>query len=171
MKPNCFKRSRRGVRGFSLVEEVIAMGIVAILSITFMSSLGFVKTQRYRDRDAGVVTDFLSQYIEHLKALPLDSIVSGRPLNALYDGSQGAPLIVIPESGQWVSLTGEDYHVMHPELVWLEAREPQFRMTVMAGTGGDLSEGKHAKLELRWLQPLSGRYLTNRLDLLRVKDV
>ncbi len=165
------RRIRHAAQGFSLVEEVVAMGIVSMICFACLSSVTFARAQRFRDREAGIVTDFLTHYLEHLKALPFEQLDPGRPLNGLYDGSGNGPRLVIPPTGQWTDLQNNDYLVFHPDLAWLENRHPQFRLSLTSTSAGGQVESKHVKLELKWDQPLSNRVLTNRLDIVRVIDL
>ena len=162
---------RRKVRGFTLVEELIAMGLASIISFAALSSIGFTRAQRFRDREAGITADFMVHYLEHLKAMSFDDLQPGRPVNGLYDGKGGGALVTIPVSGTWVSLADNNYLTFHPELVWIANRQPQYRLTLTTTLNVSEPHTKHVKLEVRWIQPLSTREITNRVDLVRVRDL
>jgi len=164
-------KPRHTMLAFTLVEEMVAMGLVSMISFACLSSISFTRTQRFRDREAGITTDFMTHYVEHLKAIPFDDLHSGQPVNALYDGTAGGPAVFIPPNGSWVSLSTSNYLTFHPELAWVASRQPQYRVTLDTTQVSGQAHTKHVAVEVRWVQPLSTRLLTNRLDLVRVKDL
>ena len=164
-------KPRHAMLAFTLVEEMVAMGLVSMISFACLSSITFTRTQRFRDREAGISSDFMTHYVEHLKAMPFDQLKAGEPLNALYDGTAGGPLVAIPASGTWTSLSTSNYQSFHPELVWIASRQPEYRLTLETTQVDGKPHTKHVALEVKWVQPLSTRPLTNRLDLVRVKDL
>ena len=65
-----------------------------------------------------------------------------------------------------------DYQAFHPELVWLENRNLELRVTLTTTQAGGEDHTKHIQLELRWEPPLGrGDQQTIRLDMVRVKDL
>src|SRR6185369_2684589 len=143
-------KPRHAILAFTLVEEMIAMGLVSMISFACLSSITFTRTQRFRDREAGISGDFMAHYIEHLKAMPFDQLNTGEPINALYDGTGGGPVVTIPTSGTWVSLATTNYQSFHPELVWIASRQPEYRLTMETTQVGGKPHTKHVAIEVKW---------------------
>ena len=163
--------SRRARWGFTIVEELVAMGLVSMFGFACLSSISFTRTQRFRDREAGITADFMAHYVEHLKAMSFDQLRPGQPVNALYDGTGGSAAVTIPASGTWVNLADNNHLTFHPELAWIASRQPAYRVTLTTTESGGAPHTKHVAIEVSWVQPLSTRRLTNRLDLVRVRDL
>jgi len=157
--------------GFTLVEIVIALFILGILSLAVISALSFSKVQTFRDRERGIVSDFMVHYLEQVKGLPFADLAKGRPINALYDGVAGAPDVRVPSNFNWFSLNNTNYQDFHPELVWLAHRNPQMRVDLAVAQAGGVDHTKQLRVEIRWDPPLGqGAQSLARMDLVRVKD-
>ncbi|HXG48259.1 MAG TPA: type II secretion system protein, partial [Methylomirabilota bacterium] len=158
-------------RAFSLLEMVIALFILGILALAVLSALGLSKVQTFRDKELGIVSDFMVHYLEHVKGMDFADLRKGNPINPLYDGTAGAPNIRIPATFDWFSLNNTNYEDFHPELVWLEARNPQMRVDLTTTQVAGVDHTKQLRVEVRWDAPLGqGQPSVVRLDMVRVKD-
>ena len=140
-------RKDRSGNGFTMPEILVAVSILAILFAVTMASLSFDRVSGYKEKELGILADFGYHYIELMKGLPFEDITPGRPINALYDGSGGSPNISIPLAATWVNLETSEYQAFHPELVWLENRNLEMRITLTAGLRQERG-GFHAKLDV-----------------------
>jgi type II secretory pathway pseudopilin PulG len=165
-------RASAGSRsGFSVVEVVIALFILGILCLAVISALSFAKVQTFRDTERGVVSDFMVHYLEQVKGLSFSGVVKGAPINVLYDGSAGSPNVRIPTSFNWFSLKGTNYLQFHPELIWIEGRNPEMRVDLSVTQVGGQDHTKVLRMEVRWDAPLGqGDKSHARMDMVRVKD-
>ena len=119
--------------------------------------------------------DFLTKYAENIKALPFDSVVAGLPINNLYNGQSGAPLIVIPPSGTWVSLTLANNPVyqtyFYSDLLWLNNRRPKLMVTMTPTSVSGTLHDIQINVKFDWDPPLSkGGTQEVEVDFLRSKD-
>jgi len=165
-------RRGRGNAGVAMIEVLIAVVIIGLLVVGNVSSVYFCRNTTYRDQDKGIMTDFMTHYAELVRGLPFEEVVGGKPLNGLYDGTAGAPNIRIPVSTNWVSLATQDYAVFHPDLVWLNNRNPEMRVSLTTEVVNGEPHTKHLSLEVHWRAPLgTGPPVSRRLDILRVRDL
>jgi hypothetical protein len=115
--------------------------------------------------------DFLTKYVENIKDLPFTSVVTGLPINNIYNGVNPAPLIAIPASGAVVPLNTTAYQLFYPDLIWFNNRNPQMTVTftpnVVAGTLHDIE----VNVKFDWDPPISkGGRQEVQVDFLRTKD-
>ncbi|MCB2154497.1 prepilin-type N-terminal cleavage/methylation domain-containing protein [bacterium] len=165
-----FSRSRKS--GFSLIEVMFATAIVALLFMAALSALYMHRIQAKKYQERAVVLDFATHYIEHLKGLPFSDLQPGSPINPLYDGQDGAPDIRVPTTDDWVSLSSDDFETFHPELVLLEARNPEISVSMTTTLDGSREKTKHVRVRIRWDSPMGkGRRMTAQLDMTRFVDV
>jgi hypothetical protein len=155
-----------------LAEVLLAIMIVCFVSLAALSALNASRIQRVKDHDQGIMQDFAVHYLELVKAMPFDKIKMGTPINDLFDGTNGAPLVIIPKHTNWFPLGTADYENFHPELVWLTNRDPRMQIILTTSQVSGLDHTKHLQLGLRWLPPLhNGTTQSIRVDLIRVKDL
>lgn len=160
-----------GEAGFSLVEVSIAASIVLFLVLANLSAVAFHRVSNTKEKEMGIMTDYCVHYVELARSLPFRDLKAGQPINALYDGSAGAPNIRIPASTNWISLDA-NYQNFHPELVWIERRNPEMRVLLNVRRVDGEDHTKHLHLEVRWDPPLGqGEKLGYSLDSLRVRDL
>jgi len=146
--------------------SVVTLMVAACLGVAFMARIQDTKT-----RDLGIVTDFAVHYLELVRAMEFDDLRPGAPINRLYDGAGGAPLIPIPTTAAWTPIDSAAYQAFHPDLVWLTNRSLEMKCDLVFGTNAGRLTTKHLALQLRWLPPLSvGSTQSFRLDLLRARD-
>ena len=161
---------RSGVRqGFTLVEILIAMAILAITFAATISLVGFHRIQVRKAIDEALMLDFSQHYLEQLRSLDYDKIAVGNAIGALYDGSGSLPDIPIPSQGSWIDLNTDDFETFHPDLIQMENRSPQYRLTI---TEEATSRSKHIDYETRWKPPLNrgADWVTIRLTLVVYQD-
>jgi prepilin-type N-terminal cleavage/methylation domain-containing protein len=166
-------RRRQSQGGFTLVEAVVAMVVVGIIALATLSAMSFAKVQMYRDKERGIVSDFVFHYLELAKGLPFAEVRRGGAIGGLYDGRAGsAANIRIPTDNSWHALTDTNYLTFHPELVWLQPRNPEMRVQLMTTQTGGVDHTKHLQIDVRWDAPLqNGPRTTVRMDLVRTKDL
>ena len=116
--------------------------------------------------------DFLTKYVENIKALPFASVAQGLPINSIYNGTGGSPLISIPPNGFWVSLNTTGFQTFYPDLLWLSNRNPTMQVNLtqhsVAGTLHDIE----INVRIDWDAPLSkGGRLEVEVDSLRTVSV
>ena len=170
MKPIAVQKTSE--RGFTLPEIVVAMFLITILFVANFSALSISRMQMAKDKDYGLALDFAMHYLELARGLPFEELKNGQPVNALYNGENGAPHIVIPSSSGWYSLTNDDFLTFHPELTWLVSRNPEMSVNLTTDQVGGEDHIKTLTMQVRWDPSLRGTNdLSIRLDLVRVKDL
>jgi prepilin-type N-terminal cleavage/methylation domain-containing protein len=168
----CGRAKWRGIVAFTLPEVMIAVAILAFLAIATLSTLVQSQVLRTKDHDLGVMQDFAVHYLELVKGIPFNEVNARNPINALFNGTSGSPLIIIPASTNWFSVDTLDFQVFHPELVWFTNRSPQMRIVLTTNQVAGVDNSKHLQLGVRWIAPLnSGGTQSIRLDMVRVKDL
>lgn len=162
----------RGEQGFTLAEAVISVLILTICILALCATISFSQRQRANSRDRATMGDFLTHYVETLRGVDFASLQAGTPINTLYDGSGGAPLIALPTNNSWISLDTADYRTFHPDLVSFTGRHPLLRITLTVTQQGGVDYMKHVCLELKWDPPLNkGSTQNMRGDTLFTKDL
>lgn len=163
-------RSHRFARvaGVTLVEVLVAS---VVLGIVFLSTAGVMwasvlSSHGAMERD--IMLDFMHHYIEMARALPYESVASGQPINALYDGTR---TILLPDGtktkvevrfpasdGNWKTLWDSNMRYFHPDLEWFDGREPQYRCAIrtQTSTTSGSPRARLIRLEVRWHPPLRG---------------
>ena len=162
----------RGVAAFSLVEATIALGLVGIF---FAAGLSAIVTNQVCDRKAkeyAIAMDFLTKYVENIKALPFTSIAPGLPINYIYNGAGGAPLIVIPVNSSPVSLNTTAFQTFYPDLLWLTNLNPTMKVTLTKTSIAGALHDIEINAQVNWNAPLAkGGQLQVQVDFLRTVDV
>jgi len=160
----------RRVAGFTLVESMLALGALGLFFAACFSGIMFNRAASMKAKEQAIVMDYLVHYVETIKALPFSEVAGGRPINPLYNGTGGAPNIIIPANTSWVAINTADFELFHPDLPWLHNRNP--RMQVTLDTQGGLTHDKHLNVKVAWDAPFGrGGRLTNQLDMVRTKDL
>jgi hypothetical protein len=165
-------RKAKGTAGFSLVEALVALGL---LGIFMAAGLSAIVTNQVCDRKAkeyAIAMDFMTKYVENIKALPFTSVAPGLPINSIYNGLGGAPLIAIPASNSWVSINTTAFLTFYPDLLWVSNRNPSILVTLaqnsIAGTLHDIE----INVKMDWDAPISkGGRQEVEVDFLRTVDV
>jgi hypothetical protein len=162
-------RTRSGVAAFTLVEAMIALGVMVLFTSACLSSLVVNQVSVRKSKEEAIGIDFLTKYAENIKALPFTSVNAGQPINWVFSVS---PLISIPNNYTPVPVNTPAYETFYPDLLWLANRSPQLFVTLTKTTDG--SGAVHdiqVNLKLDWSPPLSkGLRQEVQVDFLRTKD-
>lgn len=172
-------QARGGSRqaGYTLVEIMFATAITSIMFFTGMSAITFNRVQMAKDKDRAIISDFAVHYMETLRGLSFDDMVSGMPINPLYDGITASETgtrvtLRIPPSGNWVSLNDTNYQNFCYDLAWLKPKSPEMRVTLTTVNSGATVRTRAATLEVRWDAPLGrGPKQQLRMDIVRARDL
>lgn len=158
--------------GYTLVEAVLTLGVISLFVVVCLSAIVFCRVSAVKAKEQAIAMSFLEHYAELIRAMPFAHVAPGFPINPLFDGVGGAPNLRIPASEDWLSVATEDYLAFHPDLTWLENRDPEFRVLLQVSEVGGEPHTKHVRLEFRWRAPLGrGDRIQQSLDLIRVRDL
>ena len=165
-------RKRRGVAAFTLIEAVISVGILGIFVAASMSAIVTDQVCSRKAKELAIGMDFLTKYVENIKALPFTSVAPGLPINSIYNGDDGAPLIIIPTNSAWVSVNTTAFQTFHPDLVWLSNRNPMMQVILTQNSVGGALHDMEINVKIDWDAPLAkGGRMEVQVDLLRTVDV
>lgn len=150
----------------------MALGLLGLFSIACLSAVVTNQVVDQKAKEDAIAMDFLTKYAENIKALPFASVAPGLPINYIYNGTGGAPLIIIPATNGWVSINTTAYQTFYPDLVWMTNLNPQMQVTLtqnsVAGTLHDIE----INVKMQWNAPLAkGGQLQVQVDFLRTVDV
>ena len=163
---------RSSVSGFTLVEALMAVGVLAIVTAACLSTLLVDQISVRKSKEEGIAMDFLTKYVENIKALPFTSLIRGQPINYVYDGSGGGPLIAIPSDNSWISLTNTAYQTFYPDLLWLSNRNPAMQVTLTQNSVSGTLHDMEFNIKVDWDSPLSaGARQEVEVDFCRAVDV
>jgi Tfp pilus assembly protein PilV len=158
----------RALAGFTIVEAMIASGVMLIFVMVCMSALVFDEAAVFKSKEEALVMDFMNHYLENLKALPFADVTPGYPINTLYDGVNGAPTITIPTNGALVDLTSTNYQTFAPDLLWLNGSSPILGVTFDQNYSNSVLHDVHIGLTVTWTAPLQkGGVMQMESDLIR----
>jgi type II secretory pathway pseudopilin PulG len=155
--------------GFTLVEALISVGIMVILVAACLSAIVFDQVSVRKAKEEAIAMDFLTHYVENIKALPFANVVPGGPINSYFNGKDGAQLITIPQDNSWIPLNTTAFQTFDPDLVWLSNRNPAMQVTLTpnSGTLHDIE----INVKIDWDAPLAkGGRLEVQVDFLRTVD-
>ena len=164
-------RTRSGVAAFTLVEAMIALGIMVLFTSACLSSIVINQVSVRKSKEEALAMDFLTKYAENIKALPFGLVVAGLPINNLYNGMNGYPVINIPANGTSVPLNTTTYQAFYPDLLWLNNRNPTMLVTMTQNIVGGTLHDLQINIKVDWDPPLSkGGRQEVEVDFLRSKD-
>jgi hypothetical protein len=147
----------------------MAILVMSLFVMACFSSILCNQVTVRKAKEEAIAMDFLTHYMENVKALPYNSVAPGLPINVLFNGANGAPNISIPPASAWVPINTLDYATFHPDLLWLTNRNPKLLVTIAANSG---QVGKDINAKVAWDAPLGkGGRLQRQVDLLRMKDL
>ncbi len=159
-------------RAFTLAEVLVSCGIVALLVMANMAAIYQMRVLSAKDAEKGIISGFMQHYIELVKALPFDQVRTNLPISGLYSGNDGTAPIILPSNAEWIDLSGDNYQMFHPALLWVTNRHPQMRVSIQTSTVSGVIHDKHVALEVQWDSPFAASpKLNQKLDLFRVKDL
>jgi prepilin-type N-terminal cleavage/methylation domain-containing protein len=172
-----FKRQRwrvgpRHASGFTLVEHMISVAVLALFVSAAFAAILLNRVSAMKSKEEAIAMDFLIHYIETVKGLPFNEVVPGQAINPLLDGTADGPNIRIPADSSWVSLATQDFEAFHPDLLWIQHRNPQMRAILNRQMALGSPHDLHLNVMVAWDAPLrlAGR-LQVQLDLVRTKDL
>ena len=158
--------------GFTLVEAIIALGVLVLFIAACLSSIVVNQVSVRKAKEEAIAMDFLTKYVENIKALPFTSVDVGRPINVYYNGSNGGPLIKIPASGNPIPINTTAYQLFYPDLLWLQNRNPSMTVTLTKTTVSGVVQDIQINVKVNWDAPISrGGRQEVQVDFLRTKDV
>jgi hypothetical protein len=151
---------------------MIAVGLTGIFVAACVWSIVTDQVCLRKAKEEAIAMDFLTKYVENIKALPFTDVAPGFPVNYLFNGVGGAPLVSIPATNSWVSLNTTAFETFYPDLLWLANRNPAISVNLtqnnVAGTPHDIE----INVRFDWDAPLtSGGRLEVMVDCLRTADV
>jgi hypothetical protein len=162
----------RGVAAFTLVEIMMAAGLMGLFVAASMTAIVADQVCSRKAKEEAIAMDFLTKYVENIKALPFASVAPGLPINSIYNGADGAPLITIPATNSWVSLSSAGFQTFYPDLLWLSNRNPKMRVTLTQNSVAGALHDVEINVKVDWDAPLSaGGRLEVQVDVLRTVDV
>jgi hypothetical protein len=165
-------RKRSGVAAFTLVEAVVSVGLMGILVAASMSAIVTNQVCSRKAKEQAIAMDFLTKYVENIKALPFTSVAPGLPINSIYNGVNGASLITIPANSSWVSLNTTAFQTFYPDLLWLSNRNPMMQVTLTQNNAGGTPHDIEINVKMDWDAPLAaGGRLEVQVDVLRTVNV
>ena len=165
------RRSAKSLRAFTLIEAMIALGVMVLFVAACMSAIVINQLSVRKAREQALAIDFLTKYVETVKALPFDSVAVGLPINSLFNGAGGGPEIEIPANSSWVSVNTTDYQTFYPDLVWFANRNPRLQVILSnISIGGVPAIEINAKLSWDPLLSRGNRQVVV-VDFLRTRDV
>jgi len=172
----CFGQTdkQKATAAFTLVEAMISSGIMFILVAACLSAIVFDQVSIRKAKEEAIAMDFLTHYVENIKALPFTSVVAGSPINKLFDGTIPPDfiLITIPQNNNWVSLNTTNFLTFDPDLLWLINRNPAMLVTLTPHNVSGVLHDIEINVKIDWDAPLArGGRLEVQVDFLRTKDV
>jgi hypothetical protein len=165
-------RKTRGVAAFSVIEATVAVGLLGILVAACLAAIVTNQVCDRKAKEEAIAMDFLTKYVENIKALPFASVAPGLPINSIYNGAGGAPLIAIPANSSWVSLNTTAFQTFHPDLLWLSNLNPMMQVALAQNTVEGTLHDIEINVKIDWDAPLAkGGRMEVQVDLLRTVDV
>jgi type II secretory pathway pseudopilin PulG len=165
-------RKARNIFAFSLVEVTIALGLLGIFTGACLLSIVTNQVCDAKAKEEAIAMNFLTKYVENIKGLPFQFVAAGLPINSIYDGAEGAPLIVIPTNNLPVSLNTTGFQTFYPDLLWLTNLNPMMQITMTPNSSNGILHDIEINAKVMWNSPLGkGGALQVQVDFLRTADV
>lgn len=157
--------ARRGVAAFTLVDALLASGILVIFVGACLSAIFVNQIVTRKVKEEAIAMDFLTKYVENIKALPFDSAAPGQTLNWIYN-------LNIPADTNWVSLSTTNYLLFYPDLTWMANRNPKMSLSVRQTSVSGAVHDRQFNIKFDWDPPLKkGAQLEVQVDFLRTANV
>lgn len=151
---------------------MIAVMVAALFTAGVLSAIVMNQVATRKAKEEALAANFLTKYLEHLKALPFDSVLASQPINSLFNGVSGAPNIVIPADTNWVSINTTDYQTFYPDLLWVTNRNAKLQVVLTTRSVSGVVHDKEINAHMAWDSPLQkGARLEVQMDLLRTVNV
>lgn len=170
------QRGSKAIKGFTLIEALIATGVMALFATAGLTGIVFDMVAVRRAKEEAIAVDFLTHYIENLKAIPFPYVIQGQPINPLFSGATvngvTEPNICIPTNSSPIMLTNADYLTFHPDLWCISDRNPQLAMQFDQTTTNGVIHDIHMSVTMTWSAPLQkGGVMQVQMDVYRTKDL
>jgi hypothetical protein len=163
---------KRDLAAFTLAEALIATGLMGVFVAGSMSAIVADQVASRKAKEHAIGMDFLTKYVENIKALPFASVAAGLPINSIYDGVGGAPLVTILTNNTPVSLLSTNFQIFYPDLVWLNNRHPTLQVTLTTNSVAGALHDIEINVKMDWDAPLTkGGRQEVQVDVLRTVDV
>jgi Tfp pilus assembly protein PilV len=158
--------------GFSLVEALVALGLLGIFMAAGLSALVTNQVCDRKAKEYAIAMNFMTKYVENIKALPFTSVAPGLPINSIYNGTGGAPLIAIPLTNSPVSLNTTAFQTFYPDLLWMTNLNPTMQVTLTQTSVAGALHDIEVNVQISWNAVLGkGGQLQVQTDFLRTVDV
>ena len=164
-------RKSRASAGFTVAEVVVAIGLFGVFIVAGLSSIVIDQVSNRKAKQEAIAMNFLTKYVENVKALPFTSVSPGLPVNSLYNGAAGAPLIIIPSNNSPVSLNTLAFQTFYPDLLWLTNLNPTMTVNLTQNNVAGVLHDIEMNIKVDWNAPLArGGQLEVEVDMLRTVD-
>ena len=161
----------KAIAAFTLVEAMIASGIMVILVAACLSAIVFDQISVRKAKEEAIAMNFLTHYVEMIKALKFTEVVPDHAINSYFNGVSPAPLITIPPTGSWVPLNTTAFQTFDPDLLWLKNRNPAMLVTLTPHNISGVLHDIEVNVKIDWDAPLAkGGRLEVQVDFLMTKD-
>ena len=153
------------------MEATVALGLLVIFMAAGLSAIVTNQVCDRKAKEYAIAMDFLTKYVENIKALPFASVAPGLPINSIYNGTGGAPLIAIPLNSTPVSLNTTAFQTFYPDLLWLTNLSPTMQVTLTQTSVAGAAHEIEINVKVDWNAPLAkGGQLQVQVDFLRTID-
>ena len=162
------------------MEALISSGIMVFLVAACLSAIVFNQVFVRKAQQEAIAMNFLTHYVENIRALPFADVVPDSPINPYFNGVYPAPLITIPHdcsggTNSWVSLNTTAFQTFDTGLWSLSKRNPAMQVTLTPNYVGGVGGAPHdieVNVKMDWDAPFAqGGRLEVQVDFLRTKDV
>ena len=151
---------------------MLAVGIMGLFMAACLSAIVIDQVAIRKAKEEAVAMNFLTKYVENIKALDFSTVVAGQPINNLYNGVGGAPSILIPTNSAWIAIDTTAYQTFYPDLCWFQNRNPKMMIIMTQNSVAGTAHDKQINLKLDWDAPLRrGGRLEVQVDVLRTVNV
>lgn len=164
-------RKTKRAAAFTVAEVVVAIGLFGVFVVAGLSSIVLDQISNRKAKQEAIAMNFLTKYVENIKALPFASVEPGFPINSIYNGVGGAPLIVIPTNNSPVSLNTLNFQTFYPDLLWLTNLNPTMTVNLTQNSVGGVAHDTELNIKVDWNAPLArGGQLEVEVDVLRTAN-
>jgi hypothetical protein len=162
----------RGVAAFTLIEAVVALGVLGLFVAACVAAVVTDEVCVNKAKQEAIAMNFLTKYAETIKALPFAYVAPGLPINSIYNGQGGAPLINIPSNTSPVSLNTTAFQLFYPDLLWMTNLNPTLQVTLTQNKVAGSLHDIEIDAKVNWNSPLArGGKIQVQVDFLRTVDV
>jgi hypothetical protein len=160
-------KSEMGRSAFTLIEAMIAVGLTGIFVLACVWAIVTDQVCTRKAKEEAIAMDFLTKYVENIKALPFTDVAPGLSIN------YNLPQITIPATNSWVPLNTTAFQAFYPDLLWLTNRNPALLVTLTQNKVSGSPHDIEINVRFDWDAPLNsgGNRLEVVVDSLRTADV